>query len=371
MLAWSHTAWVILLLATALVSALVCRFTIYYAKRLQLIDQPGRRRSHAIPTPRGGGMGVVVAALLGLAAALPGGNDSIAPATGPAPLTLMSLGAGIVIVAAVGWLDDHRSLGAGIRLCAHFAAVMVTALPVLVADLPGLSGNPALPWILAALALAIVAGVWSINLHNFMDGINGLLALQAIFVFCVLALLCVNAGRVGEARCMGIFAAATLGFLPFNFPQARIFMGDVGSGTLGLLIAVGIAWQAVAMPGLAYAGLIACSAFVVDASATLLSRMLNGRRWYSAHREHLYQWLVRSGMSHARVVALYMAWNLLVVTPALMLASFASADSSATGGHVPGGAMEAAVVYALALLLWVLGKQYCLRKVGRPRKQQP
>jgi UDP-N-acetylmuramyl pentapeptide phosphotransferase/UDP-N-acetylglucosamine-1-phosphate transferase len=103
--------------------------------------------------------------------------------------------------------------------------------------------------------------VWSINLHNFMDGINGLLAFQALFVFVALGVLCAHSGHAVDAQRIGLFAAATLGFLPFNFPRARIFMGDVGSGSLGLLVAASIGWQVAAMPNLIYAGLIACSGF--------------------------------------------------------------------------------------------------------------
>ena len=99
---------------------------------------------------------------------------------------------------------------------------------------------------------------------------------------------------------MLVFAAAAAGFLPFNFPRARIFMGDVGSGVLGLLIAVAVLWQMSAPGHRAASGVVLCSAFVTDASCTLVSRIVRGRRWYSAHREHLYQWLVRSGFSPCR-----------------------------------------------------------------------
>ena len=371
MLAWPLSTWMILLLATFLVSATVCWLAIRYANRRQLIDQPGRRRSHVVATPRGGGIGIVVAVLAGLLATMVGDPGSVTGWPRREELALLSLGGGVLIVAAVGWLDDHRSLGAGIRLCAHVLAVVVSLLPILLIDVPSLSGNPVMPWVLAALAVACIAAVWSINLHNFMDGINGLLAFQAVFVFVALGLLCARSGHAVDAQRIGLFVAATLGFLPFNFPRARIFMGDVGSGSLGLLVAASIGWQVAAMPNLIYAGLIACSGFMVDASATLLSRMLGGRRWYSAHREHLYQWLVRSGMSHAKVVALYMTWNLLIVTPALLLAAIEADDVSTTGALSAGGAAQAGLVFALAQRVWVLGKQYCLRAVSRARRRTP
>ena len=145
--------------------------------------------------------------------------------------------------------------------------------------------------------------------------------------------------------------------MPFNFPRARIFMGDVGSGVLGFLIAVAVIGQMLA-PRIAFAsGLLACSAFVTDATCTLVSRMIRGRRWYSAHREHLYQWLVRCGNSHARVVAYYMGWNLLIVLPVIgwMNRSIASDASQA-----PAGFGAAALVYALAVGVWFVGKKRCI-----------
>ena len=196
--------------------------------------------------------------------------------------------------------------------------------------------------------------MWSINLHNFMDGINGLLTCQAIFVFITLALL---AGWRGADGAAGLAcAAACAGFLPFNFPHARVFMGDVASGVLGFLIGVAVLWFAVSPRMAAASGVVLCSAFVIDATCTLLSRMLRGRRWYSAHREHLYQWLARSGFSHAGVVALYIGWNLLVALPVVCWM-----NRMPTYPMDPGIA-PAAGVYAFAVATWWYGKHWCLRQ---------
>ncbi len=162
----------------------------------------------------------------------------------------------------------------------------------------------------AVLLVLIGLGVWSINLHNFMDGIDGILATQAIFVLSVLGWLCARDAHNPHGLQAGIFAAATLGFLPFNFPRARIFMGDVGSGALGLMIFVAAVWQYFGGASAPMSALVVGSAFVTDATCTLLSRMVGGKRWYEPHREHLYQWMTRTGMSHARVTSYYMAWNL-------------------------------------------------------------
>jgi UDP-N-acetylmuramyl pentapeptide phosphotransferase/UDP-N-acetylglucosamine-1-phosphate transferase len=339
-------------LVACAVSAVLTWLAIHYAHRRALIDHPGQRRSHTVPTPRGGGIGLVVAAVAAtLLLRLVGSPVAM-------PLALaVGLMVAVALVAAVGWIDDHRGLAARWRFAVHGIAAAI----VLGADHAGPLLYAPAAWLTVAIAAALwLAIVWSINLHNFMDGINGLLATQAIFVFVALAGLFHQAGTVpGAVAACAVFAAATVGFLPFNFPHARIFMGDVGSGVLGLLVALVVLWQ-LAVPGIAPAsGLVLCSAFVTDASGTLLSRMLRGRRWYSAHREHLYQWLVRCGFTHAQVVALYMGWNLLLALPVVYwMNRMPEMDSSL-------GIGAAIATYALAGALWWLGKRACLRAVRR------
>lgn len=320
--------------AALLLSAAVVWLSLHYARRRKLYDLPGRRRSHVKPTPRGGGVGIVAAAavlFVPLAFALyPGWSGA-----GTAIL------AGMLAVAAVGWVDDHHGLGIMPRLAVHTAAALGLALSV--AEYEDA----------VTIAILVLAGVWFINLHNFMDGIDGLLGVQALFVFSLLGVL----GWLDAARyySLGMFtlAAATLGFLPFNFPRARIFMGDVGSGALGFLLAASIGMaldNGLLEPGEA---LILVSAFVVDASCTLVLRMARGRRWYSAHREHLYQWLVRSGWSHARTVGWYLGWNLFVVAPALAL-------YENSNGHET---LLLTFVYAVALVLWWCARRFCLHNI--------
>ena len=317
--------------ASFLLSAIVTWLSIRYARQRNLIDHPGQRRSHTQPTPRGGGIGIAAAAAIFFALPL----FRVYPGFGAAAAALV----GLILIAAVGWGDDHFSLAAIWRLLVHVVASLIFAVALL-----GQDGT-------IIVALFAFATTWSINLHNFMDGIDGLLGTQALFVFCVLALLGQHYAQPAYTLAMLALAAATLGFLPFNFPRARVFMGDVGSGVLGFLIAaaIGIGLDfGLLIPSEA---LIIVSAFVIDASCTLLSRMLRGRRWYSGHREHLYQWLARNQPSHARVVALYMAWNALVVVPALLA-------FEATAGYE---LLICAGVYALGVALWLAGKRYCLQ----------
>jgi len=325
-------------------SAFVVWLSILYAHRRALYDQPGQRRSHSAPTPRGGGIGIVVAAMAACA--------WVYDATGDIGLLRVAIAVGIV--AAAGWIDDHRGLGVVPRLAAHFfAAALLLSWYV---NLP----NSLSVWL--GLLVALTACTWSINLHNFMDGINGLLAAQSVFVLGTFATLL--GGVSAPASLFLLWGMAVLGFLPFNFPRARIFMGDVGSGTLGLMISAGVLWLAVlpSATGLA-CGLIACSAFVTDATCTLLSRMLHGRRWYSAHREHLYQWLVRSGFSHARVVVLYMGWNLFVVAPVLYAVNRGAMARSPLSGFA-----WMLAVYALAFATWIGSKRWCLQHAKNENK---
>jgi UDP-N-acetylmuramyl pentapeptide phosphotransferase/UDP-N-acetylglucosamine-1-phosphate transferase len=349
--AYAGAGLVVLLIATTGLSALLTWCAIRYALHRRLLDLPGQRRSHDTPTPRGGGIAIVVALLGG----------ALVPAFQSASSEhLLLLMPPIIGIALVGWLDDHGGLSAFKRFAMHcVAAAWVFGAPLLLAigqdDESGTVGLAAITAIVVTLAI-----VWSINLHNFMDGINGLLTLQAIFVFCVLAGLLAWHGSTGSTPLL-VCAAACAGFLPFNFPRARVFMGDVGSGVLGFLVAVAVLWQ-IGSPRIAAAsGLVLCSAFVTDATCTLISRMLRGRRWYSAHREHLYQWLVRSGFPHARVVAFYMGWNLLIVLPVVYWMNRMSPTSrSIVDGPESGGLGVAFVVYALAVVVWWRGKRWCL-----------
>lgn len=325
-----------MVLAALLIAWVVVRGAIAYAHRRGMLDLPGQRRSHTIPTPRGGGIGIVVAALCTMPACL----ALLAPAWPHAVVAALVIAT--VLVAAVGWWDDHRSLPVlprfGIQLLSAglIAGALVTA---------GLSAW----WV----PLLVVAGAWSINLHNFMDGIDGLLAQQMIFVGIGLAVLARVAMQPALATACACLAAASLGFWFFNRPRARIFMGDVGSGTAGLLVFALVAllwwvdWR------LVWPALILSSSFVADASLTLLRRMVSGRRWYTAHREHLYQWMVRSGFTHATAGAWYLVWNVLVAAPLAALAW------SRPGGSIP----VFAVSYLLATAVWIFMKRRCVQRV--------
>jgi UDP-N-acetylmuramyl pentapeptide phosphotransferase/UDP-N-acetylglucosamine-1-phosphate transferase len=323
------------LLSSLVISSLLVRGAIGYAHRRGMLDQPGQRRSHRLPTPRGGGIGLVVAMLL----CLPGMLWSL-PAPWPAA-AIICLSAALILVALAGWWDDHRALPILPRLGAQLLGVGLFSVGLL-------AGGASWWW----LPLLLIGGAWSINLHNFMDGIDGLLAQQAIFVGVGLALLADSAMQPAVAVAAASLAAAALGFWYYNRPPARIFMGDVGSGSIGLLIFALSAMLWRRDSALLWPALILSSAFEVDASLTLLVRIWRGRRWYTAHREHLYQWLVRRHGTHAQADAIYLGWNLLIAAPSAWLA----------WSHLRMAFPTTMIVYLGAAAAWLTLKRHCLRR---------
>jgi UDP-N-acetylmuramyl pentapeptide phosphotransferase/UDP-N-acetylglucosamine-1-phosphate transferase len=260
-----------------------------YALKKQLFDQPGERRSHVVATPRGGGVAIVITVSLAIVwLALRGGPESF---------LLTCFVTGLVLVAAIGWVDDHRPLPAWPRLLVHALAALLLAWGVH-RSTPGLFA----PVLAFVLAMALV------NIWNFMDGIDGLAASQAAIV--ALAVALILAGGVWGWVAAGM-VAALVGFLPFNFPKARIFLGDVGSGALGFLLAgllvAAFTSDRVAWPLL----LLPISAFLVDAGFTLVMRMLRRERWWTPHVQHTYQKWASRNASHVGVTLAYAGFSLV------------------------------------------------------------
>lgn len=262
-----------------------------YALRQQLVDHPGERRSHSVATPRGGGIAIVISLLVTAGAAMWVWPESIP--------SLLVASLGLVLVAGIGWWDDHRPLPAMRRLLVHFIAA------ALLAALVKVHGGS---WLLAGLVLVFTASL--INIWNFMDGINGIAASQAIVVAVGLAPVLPWPYSLA-AVALGL---ACLGFLPFNFPRARIFMGDVGSGALGYAVAVVLAIAAVRTDINWILLLVPASAFLVDAGFTLAARIISGQRWMEPHTQHVYQRAVQAGASHAQVTGMYFALGLFSIT---------------------------------------------------------
>ena len=275
--------WLLLHFTIGLVGTWMAR---QYALRRELIDHPGERRSHHVPTPRGGGLSIVIALLVAICVVVWRSPQQI--------VLLAGFGIGLLLVAGIGMVDDHRPLSPWLRLGVQAFAAAVFALAVAGAwgDLPAA--------IIAFVAVMLLTNIW-----NFMDGINGIAASQAALVAAGLALL-----LGGDWAWIALaLVAACLGFLPFNFPKARIFLGDVGSGTLGFALAalLVLTWKRSDIPTPLL--LLPLSAFLVDSGLTLLRRVFRGERWWTAHAQHAYQrWASRLG-NHTPVTAAYAGWS--------------------------------------------------------------
>lgn len=283
-------------LAAWLIGAAGTALAIRYAQARALLDQPGERRSHHVATPRGGGIAIVAAIVLVGSVLL-----WRQPGEGAQAATLMPFLGGLTLVAAIGWLDDHRPLPAVARLLVHVAAAATFAMAVWSA-----TAHPGLV-LLAFLAPLVLTNVW-----NFMDGINGIAATQAVVVAGFLSLALTGVWLTLAL----VTVAATWAFVPFNFPRAKVFMGDVGSGALGFalgaLLAVA-AWRVIeAAPSGSSAMLLALpfSAFLVDTTLTLTRRMLRGERWWAPHTQHAYQGAARR-LGHGRVTMAFLGWTLV------------------------------------------------------------
>jgi Fuc2NAc and GlcNAc transferase len=294
------------LLASAILTGLARR----QALRRGVLDLPNDRSSHKTATPRGGGIAIV---LVVTAAAIWMASFR-AVDTG----LMVALVAGGLPVALIGYIDDRRSVSARNRILVHTAAAILAV--VALGGLPPLQvGARVVNLGPAGHVLAVVGIVWTLNLFNFMDGIDGIAAAEtAIIAATGVALLTLPP----HLTLLGIaLSGACLGFLLWNWPPARVFMGDVGSGYLGYVLAV-LALAAVRASAVAvWVWLIMGGAFFADATVTVIRRALHGARIYEAHRSHAYQWLARKWGSHRRVTLAFIAVDLLWLLPCAAVAA--------------------------------------------------
>jgi Fuc2NAc and GlcNAc transferase len=292
----------VVLAAVALSSWAMTGWLRQYALKHQMVDVPNARSSHRVATPRGGGGAIVVASTVALAwwssTGAPSGAGALAGSL-----------AGGLLVAGVGFLDDHRHVPPPIRLVGHSLAAVLAVASLGVMSLGGIAG--------AALAVVFVA--WLINLTNFMDGIDGIAGVQTLTVCAAGAALSdVVAPGTGLWIEPAVLGAASVGFLIWNWPPARVFMGDVGSGFVGFMVAVLTLRGALAAPVLGWCWLILSGVFIVDATFTLARRIARGDRLFEAHRSHAYQHLALA-WGHRRVTLLVAAINVCWLTPVAFL----------------------------------------------------
>jgi UDP-GlcNAc:undecaprenyl-phosphate GlcNAc-1-phosphate transferase len=289
----------------------------------RLYDQPNERSLHSEPTPRVGGIAVMLAALP-MAAYF--GDDVIRLVVACAAfLSLVSLA------------DDVRSLPIQVRLPAHAAAAGITVLAIAAP-----AGAPSALWAVEA-AVTVVALVWMTNLYNFMDGSDGLAGGMTSIGFAALATGAAVAGQPALALASLAIASASVGFLAHNFPPARVFLGDCGSvplgflaGALGLIGTITNAWPL-------WFPLLVFSPFIADASVTLLRRIVRGERFWRAHRQHAYQRLVLAGWTRGRL-----AWNAYFLMGAV--------TASALAGRAAGPLFQLGIILgwaAIYLLLFI------------------
>lgn len=317
-----------------------------HASASRWLDLPTARSSHTVPTPRGGGVAIVVSFLLWVTAlGLAGWCES--------RLSIAIVGSGF-LVASLGYLDDRRSLPARWRFLGHAVAGVwalwwlgtIPSVPVLGMLVDLSYAGP----VLCGLYL-----VWMVNLFNFMDGIDGIASVEAITTTLGGALLWWLTGSGTGWSVALVFAACVAGFLVWNFPPAKIFMGDAGSGFLGLMVALLSLWCGQSRPALFWSWFILIGFFMVDATTTLVRRVSRGERFFEAHRAHAYQYAARSVGGHLPVTLACGVINVLWLLPIAAAVAFDRLDGML------------GVAFAYAPLLW-LAFRY---KAGDRGAQEP
>jgi len=268
--------------------------------------RPNARSSHTTPTPQGGGIAVVAATIAVTAAAvLMSAPSSLAP-------SLALVAAATILIALIGATDDIRTLAVAPRLFGQMLAVAIV-----LAGLPAdLTVTPFLPWWLERILL-LIAGVWFVNLVNFMDGLDWMTVAEMVPVAGGLVLLSAFGALPPHATILALaLLGALLGFAPFNKPVARLFLGDVGSLPIGLL--VGYLLLLVAGNGHVAAAVLLPLYYLADATLTLLRRLGNGEKVWEAHRTHFYQRATNHGFTVPQIVGRVFAVNVGLVVLALL-----------------------------------------------------
>lgn len=281
-----------------------------YAINKRILDVPNHRSSHSVPTPRGGGLSFVCTFLGALICLYIIGII-------PEEVLFALLGGG-GLIAAIGWLDDNRGLTPAVRLfCQVVAAIWGVAWLGGYQSMTVGTGTLSLSWV--GGILAVLGTVWMINLYNFMDGVDGMAGTEAVTVSAIAGILLFFTGNGELAMVCMTLAFSVVGFLVWNWPPASIFMGDVGSGFLGFVFAcLAIASEnSGALPLIVWIMLL--GVFVIDATVTLVRRLINGEKLYEAHRTHVYQLAVQAGFSHKEVTVAVCLINICLGLVAVLL----------------------------------------------------
>jgi len=277
-----------------------------YSLRNNVIDIPNERSSHLIPTPTGGGLSICISILLSIFIFASSDEDFV--------FLTLGLGGGVLLIGIVGWIDIHRKIAVLTRAVLYLIASIWSVLA-----LGGMNNlslgiyNYNIGWM--GTVLAIVTVSWLVNLYNFMDGTDGLAAVQAICTGLYGAIFFCFAGHYSAAViCLAVVFSGA-GFLIWNWAPAKIFMGDVGSCSLGFTFGVLAVYGEItdSIPLVIWFFLLAV--FVSDASFTLLKRMASGETWYRAHNTHAYQRLTQIGVAHGKLAVYIFCLNIFVLGP--------------------------------------------------------
>jgi Fuc2NAc and GlcNAc transferase len=296
-------SWSAISLFTGILSYFSCVVALSLAKKSGMVALPGERQSHLHATPTGGGLGLIFSIVmttlcLELMISLP-------------DFWWQQVLPGVMLLGVIGWRDDKVPVSPLLRLLVQLAvSIWLIGFDWWDYSLMGVV-------IFFALLIAMVG---LMNVYNFMDGSNGMAGFQGVFAGVTMAILFQLNGEPVVALIAVIVAAACAGFLPLNFPTAKVFMGDVSSVPLGFIFAslsvYGMQTGSLSLP----LSILIMSVFLIDATLTLLSRAFRGERWYTAHAQHVYQRLIAQGWSHRRVLLIYQAINVIWVMPAIVLA---------------------------------------------------
>jgi len=272
-----------------------------------ILDHPNARSSHLVPTPRGGGLSVLVVFYLAGGYLVLSGNSVLPHAPG-----LAACGLG---VAMVGFVDDLVRLSALKRILIHFFSVFATVYVFLP---EAAFSNCGLPWMAPSVMrfFSLFGIVWLLNLFNFMDGIDGIAGMETLSVALGAGTLLYCTGAGGNIfLLLLVLAVAMAGFLVWNWSPAKIFMGDSCSAFLGFCFGVFVLLTSHATALTIWTWGLLLATFVVDATVTLVVRILRGEQFYQAHRSHAYQILARRTGSHQTTTLYYLAVNCLLLFP--------------------------------------------------------
>lgn len=294
---------IMITLLGACLSALLVGFATWFSNRLDIKSHPGPRQSHAQSTPTGGGLGMMsaLAVILWVLFALGEIGARWVFAVVPS----------FMLLSLLGWFDDRRPLSVLLRLTVQLlvSLVLIGSLK----DWNGIHG-------FSQVVMGAVALTGVMNMYNFMDGSHGMAGLEGLFIAGVIAIAALSAEQLPLAYVALAVAACCIGFLPWNIPRPRVFMGDAGSVPLGLVLA----WLLVLAMEQATLSLpmviLVFSVFLIDSGLTLSARVIRGERWYTPHNLHVYQKLIKSGWTHGQVACVYQLTNIFLVLPSLLLA---------------------------------------------------